>query len=412
MKAQQSRAHHYVPQWYQRRFLTPGASRFFYLDLHPETVVRDGVSHERKALLRWGPAKCFYKDDLYTLRFGSRTTDEMERFFFGAIDSRGRTAVSEFAEFKGISKGAADAFRDMSPYMGAQRFRTPRGLDFIRKLSRSVDHNATLVALQGVFQGYTTMWAEGVWEIARARHSPTKFIVTDEPVTFFNRRAFPSEMTHPYDVGLEAVGTRTLFPLGLDSCLIITHVQLVRDLWLKPLVPRVNARFYDQVLKHIGDIQFDRELEEDEVLRINYIFKRRATRYLAAAEEEWLYPERRASIKEWGKLDDDWFLLPHLWKVSFSGGIVAGSRGGPAFAADEYGRHPGDPMYQDKSLRDKEWVTHELAQRAWAKRRVGKSVAQTDRRGRGDVADQMMREYLQEEGLLPVSEPKSVSEQK
>jgi len=50
----------------------------------------------------------------------------MERFFFGAIDSRGRTAVSEFAEFKGISKGAADAFRDMSPYMGAQRFRTPR----------------------------------------------------------------------------------------------------------------------------------------------------------------------------------------------------------------------------------------------------------------------------------------------
>jgi hypothetical protein len=66
MKAQQSRAHHYVPQWYQRRFLTPGASRFFYLDLHPDTVVRDGVSHERKALLRWGPARCFYKDDKTT----------------------------------------------------------------------------------------------------------------------------------------------------------------------------------------------------------------------------------------------------------------------------------------------------------------------------------------------------------
>jgi hypothetical protein len=345
------------------------------------------------------------QDDLYTLRFGGQTTDAMERFFFGAIDSRGRKAVSEFAEFKGISKGAADAFRDVAPYMGAQRFRTPRGLDFIKKTARSGDHNATLVALQGVFQAYTTMWAEGVWEIARARQSPTKFIVTDEPVTFFNRRAFPCEMTHPYDAGLEAVGTRTLFPLGLDSCLIITHVQIVRDPWLKPLVPRVNARFYDQVLKHIGDIQFDRELEEDEVLRINYIFKRRATRYLAAAEEEWLYPERRASIKEWGKLDDDWFLLPHLWKVSFSGGIVAGSRGGgPVFAADEHGRHPGDPMYQDKGLRDKEWVTHELAQREWAKRRVGKSVAQTDRRGRGDVADDMMREYLQEEGLLPMSE--------
>jgi hypothetical protein len=46
------------------------------------------------------------------------------------------------------------------------------------------------------------------------------------------------------------------------------------------------------------------------VLRTNYILKRRATRYVAAAEEEWLYPERRVSTTDWPQLDDDWFLFP------------------------------------------------------------------------------------------------------
>jgi hypothetical protein len=42
MSGQQSHAHHYVPQWYQRRFLLPGQSRYHYLDMNPDTVVRDG----------------------------------------------------------------------------------------------------------------------------------------------------------------------------------------------------------------------------------------------------------------------------------------------------------------------------------------------------------------------------------
>ncbi len=40
-------------------------------------------------------------------------------------------------------------------------------------------------------------------------------------------------------------------------------------------------------MKYFLDIQFGRELEEDEVLRINYILKRLSSRYIAAAEEEW-----------------------------------------------------------------------------------------------------------------------------
>src|SRR5664279_5456539 len=99
MSGQQSHAHHYVPQWYQRRFLLPGQSRYHYLDLNPDTVVRDRISHRRNDLLHWGPARCFYKDDLYTLRFGPATTDVMERFFFGMVDRLGMKAVTEMAEF-------------------------------------------------------------------------------------------------------------------------------------------------------------------------------------------------------------------------------------------------------------------------------------------------------------------------
>jgi len=54
---------------------------------------------------------------------------------------------------------------------------------------------------------------------------------------------------------------------------------------------RENSRYYDQTMKHVGDIQYGRELEEDEVLRINHILKQRATRYIAAVDRDWLYPE-------------------------------------------------------------------------------------------------------------------------
>jgi hypothetical protein len=36
-----ARRNHFVPQWYQRRFL-PAGERFYYLDLKSETVVSAG----------------------------------------------------------------------------------------------------------------------------------------------------------------------------------------------------------------------------------------------------------------------------------------------------------------------------------------------------------------------------------
>src|SRR3979411_2743239 len=124
MHRAQSHAHHYVPEWYQKRFLLPQTSKYLYLDLQPETIVQHGVAHKRRALRRLGPASCFYKDDLYSLDFGGQTTDEMERLFFGALDNFGPGAVADLANFEGITAEVVRSFRYLTRYMGAQRFRT------------------------------------------------------------------------------------------------------------------------------------------------------------------------------------------------------------------------------------------------------------------------------------------------
>jgi hypothetical protein len=49
----QTHRNHYVPEWYQRRFLPRGVDRFFYLDLKPDIVkIGPGRSYTRKSLLR------------------------------------------------------------------------------------------------------------------------------------------------------------------------------------------------------------------------------------------------------------------------------------------------------------------------------------------------------------------------
>jgi hypothetical protein len=401
MAAQQSHVHHYVSQWYQRRFLEPGKGTYCYLDLHPETVQSGPKRYQRRALLHWGPVRCFCKDDLYTIKLGNFTTDQIEKRFFGGVDSKGRESVEFFANYNHDTDGAVQHFQPMPAFMDAQRFRTPRGLDQLKRLTAAPSHNVTLLAMQQLFQLHTTMWVEGVWEIVRARQSPTKFIVSDEPVTFFNRHIFPSECVYAGSIELDKIGTRTLFPLGPDACLIITHVQLVRDPWIKPLAVRENARSYDRTLKKLTDVQTGR-VEEDEVRRINFILKTRATRYIAASKEEWLYPERDVSTTDWAKLDDDWFLFPHLYKVPFTREIVMGFKSSPPWVQDEYGRRPTNPKFKDERQRNKEWDRHLRAQQEWAMKRVGKSVGHIHPTGRSDVvADQMMREYLQRKGLMP-----------
>jgi hypothetical protein len=329
----------------------------------------------------------------------------MERRFFGGIDTRGHKAVNELAEFSGISNSHLPSFNHLVSYMGAQRFRTPRGLDDIKKRAAWQNvgsQNRTMAALADVFEAYQTMWMEAVWEVVRARKSATKLIVADDPVTFYCKLMFKSDWDYPNDAELKQIGTRTLFPLGLDSCLIITHTQLVRNLWSTPTETRENARSFERAMMHLGGIQFGRELEEDEVLRINYILKKRATRYVAAANRDWLFPEQQVSTRDWHLLDHDWFLLPHLWKVPFTTGMAGGGGKAAPWAVDEYGYRPWELGYQDKRRREREHVSCDRGKLEWAKKRVGKPLAHIDKSEHDQVYDDMMREYLEEGRRVPL----------
>src|SRR4051794_13611155 len=95
-------SNHYVPQWYQRRFIPVGQAdrELYYLDLKPDSFLDGrGVRRTRKALRRLGPRRCFALDDLYTTRLGESESREIEQRFFNHVDARGKRAVELFARF-------------------------------------------------------------------------------------------------------------------------------------------------------------------------------------------------------------------------------------------------------------------------------------------------------------------------
>jgi hypothetical protein len=168
MRSNHTSRNHYVPQWYQRRFLPAGADRFFYLDLKPDVVrIAPGRSYTRKALLRWGPINCFFQDDLYTLKLGRWSTDAVEKQFFGPIDDMGKKAVEFFSDYE-CSGQSNELFRPFMLYMDAQRLRTPRGLDWLKTVAGTSRQNEILRLMRRVYQMHATMWTEGVWEVVRA----------------------------------------------------------------------------------------------------------------------------------------------------------------------------------------------------------------------------------------------------
>jgi hypothetical protein len=400
MNAPQSHNHHYVPQWYQKRFLPIGQSKLFYLDLKPQRVENDEHSYFRRNPQSAGVVNCFSRDDLYAMRFGKQTTDILETKLFGIVDKKGAPAAAFFSDYHDYLAETNDAFKDLVIYMGAQRFRTPRGLDFIKKQYGLDDHTQTLMVMNGLFQAFGTMWMEGVWEIVHARRSRIKFIISDDPVTFYNRRVIPGWPPYPFGAELPRVGTRTIFPLGAESCLIISHLQQARNGWINPAENRENARTFDATIANLTQIQFGRELDESEVLRINFVLKKSATKFIASGKEDFLSPERHVDI-HWTKLDDDWFLFPNLCKVKFSAGTMVGYQDGSVFGMDEYGRRPPHPRFENEEQRQFDFKRFEQSRREWAKRRFGKPVSHLVNQMHEDtLGDSRMERYLKDLGLI------------
>jgi hypothetical protein len=337
MTDQQTRNNHYVPQWYQRGFLAPGQSRLFHLNLDPDrNTLPDGRQVPRKALHEWGPVNCFVEYDLYTTHFGSIVNDDIERRLFGVIDDRGAKAVLAFAQ--GNHDEVHESFEDFFEHVAAQKLRTPKGLDWIRSCYGKLDQIDLMVEMQALRTMHCTMWAEGVREVVSAADSDVKFIVTDHPVTVYNPQIEPTSphCAYPLDPMVASLGTQTVFVLDADTCLIFTHLEYAEEPSRKDLTrQRTNARHQGMGMVRTDAFIRDRRLTRDEVIAINHLLKSRAKRCIAAANKDWLYPERHFK-GSWAQIAQ--VLLPKsdLWQ--FGGEIYVGYKDGSSGYWDKHGR--------------------------------------------------------------------------
>ena len=102
---------------------------------------------------------------------------------------------------------------------------------------------------------------------------------------------------------------------------------------------------------NLMEIQVGRQLDEDEIRRINFIIKSRAYRFVAAAEQEWLYPEQHLPKRiKWGRLRRPLPPLPRPARLHYGGETIMGYEGGGSMSRDAFGRTPLNPDYGKDSL--------------------------------------------------------------
>jgi hypothetical protein len=344
------RHNHYVPRWYQERFLPAKRKQreLFYLHKEPRTV-RDGRGRRRTLpdVERRTLRNCFAQRDLYTLTFRGIPSTEFERNFFGEVDQKGRKAVAFWADFDHTTIDP-DAFTTILTYLSTQRLRTPKGLDWLAGRIGSRDPLVTLAGLARFRMLFNALWAECVWQISDATASGTKFIVSDHPVTVYNR-AYPP--AHPQcrgsrDPDVHLNGTHTIFPLSLEKVLILTNRSWATNPYGSPAKERPNPLYERDAIFDFTDVQVGRQLDEQEVREINFIIKSRAYRFVAAAEKDWLYPEQHVPKKvKWSKLGGGYLLYPDPRSLHYGGETIIGYADGSTLSRDAYGRTLLDPDY-------------------------------------------------------------------
>ncbi len=338
-----SHRHHYVPEWYQRRFMLDNQKAYFRLDLAPETIKTPaGKIIKKGEIITKGPKRFFFETDLYTTRYFKIENDDIEKYLFGKIDTDGANAVSALASPNWMSE-IHPHIVNFFEYMDAQRLRTPKGLSWLLEVFKPKNYNDLLFKMQEVRRMHCTMWAEASLEIVSAKDSDVKFIVSDNPVTLYNSQLYPvnKQCKFPFDPGIELKGTRTIFPLDMNHCVVLTNLEYARSPGkLKATKPRTNPRYFDQTIIKYDDFIRERELGEQQVLSINYILKARANKYIAAADEKWLYPERYLNVNDWSSLDK--VFISKSTKLYGTGGeIFIGGKNGKLLAMqDDFGRKP------------------------------------------------------------------------
>lgn len=195
-----------------------------------------------------------------------------------------------------------------------------------------------MIEMQSVRTIHCKIWTDGVREIVSAEGSAVKFITTDHPVTVYNRAFVPSikgsiAETDP-DVALR--GSQTIFPLNRDFCLILSNLEHARDPQTNPRMARTFARNYSYSLVRSDAMIRSRRLSELEVQQINFIMKSCASKYIAAGNKDWLFPETgfSGSWSDLGKV----LTPPKNELYHFGGEVFAKFDSGHVHYQDEFGR--------------------------------------------------------------------------
>ncbi|SRR6266568_2002812 len=355
------RNNHYVPVWYQRRFIPAGQKdqELYYLSLRPgEFVDKRGVVHQDRAVRRKGCSLCFSEEDIYTTKFGAEESRNIEKHFFGQIDNNGRQAVEFFADFVHASADE-DALRDLLMHMSTQKLRTIKGLEWLSDQAGTKNKQEILGLMMELRQLHCAIWVECVWSIADASKSATKFIISDHPVTVYNRRCGPRSQwcRGAKDPDIRYHGTHTIFPLSLEKVLILTNLSWVRNPYQSETGMRPNPNPFRGAMFSPLDIQISRYLNAQEVTEINFIIKSRAWRYIGAAKEEWLFPERHVSKSQWNTYGHGYLLMPDPRCVAFKGEMIIGFKDGTSTGFDPYGRRPWEPDFGREGKERREFGT-------------------------------------------------------
>src|SRR5436309_6230335 len=139
------RHNHYVPVWYQKRFLPPEQidQELYYLDFVPQVKVDPrGVKHPINPLKKQGFKFCFAQDDLYTVTFGGVESTDVEKVFFGQVDSDARDAVeccSNYVHFGDYDPWYGEPGKPLSnllTHMSTQKLRPAKALAWMTEQAR------------------------------------------------------------------------------------------------------------------------------------------------------------------------------------------------------------------------------------------------------------------------------------
>jgi hypothetical protein len=350
---------HYVAQWLQKRFFNSGYNAYYYCDINPDVYCKsDGSYHKHQAIHYWPSKRCFKATDLYTRLIFGEENDDIEQRLFGVIDDKGAKGLPIFLEGN-FTKNLSEAWHYLIAFMDAQKLRTPRMLTYINKslvskLGNSVSHEMTLHLMQRLRQMHITTWTECVWEIVSAKMADIKFIISDQPVTLYNPACYPQSQycRYPNSPEIFWLGTRTIFPMDLEHCLILTNLEYAKAYKkCKPMKTRTNPRVFQSSIFDLTKVIRERLLSNDEVTQINYIIKMLATKYIAGSNEEFLYPERKLPKVAWPSLNK--VLLPDTAKIKNVIATVVGFADGTAYGADPLGRPVPDPQKMAREMKEK-----------------------------------------------------------